>query len=230
MLETAEDHVEFDRGLFRISGTNRSVRLSDVAQAAYAGSGLPAEFGLGLDGVGIFEGVPSYPNGCIICEIELEPETGQVKLEKMSVVDDVGIIINPLMLEGQLNGSIAQGIGQVLSEEIIYERESGQLLTGSFMDYGMPRAADMPPVNSRFASIPAKTNPLGVKGGSEAGNIAAPPAIVNAIIDALGSREVPDMALPLRAEHIWRTRNAFASEPSKNATAKFCFNERPAPP
>jgi len=221
MLETAEDHVEFDRGLFRISGTNRSVRLSDVAQAAYAGSGLPREFGLGLDGVGVFEGVPSYPNGCIICEIELEPETGRVKLERMSVVDDVGIIINPLMLEGQLNGSIAQGIGQVLSEEIIYERESGQLLTGSFMDYGMPRAADMPPVNCRFASIPAKTNPLGVKGGSEAGNIAAPPAIVNAIMDALGSREVPDMALPVRAEQIWRTTNAFASGPSKIATAKF---------
>jgi carbon-monoxide dehydrogenase large subunit len=207
MLEAAEDDVEFDLGLFRISGTNRSVRLSDVAQAAYAGAGLPVQLGLGLDGVGVFEGMPSYPNGCIICEVELEPETGQVKLERMSVVDDVGVVINPLMLEGQLNGSIAQGIGQVLSEEIIYDRESGQLLSGSFMDYGMPRADDMPPVDFRLVSIPAKTNPLGVKGGSEAGNIAAPPAIVNAIIDALASLDVRDLALPIRAEHVWRAMN-----------------------
>jgi carbon-monoxide dehydrogenase large subunit len=207
MLEAAEDDIEFDRGLFRISGTNRSVRLSDVAQAAYAGAGLPVELGLGLDGVGVFEGVPSYPNGCIICEVELEPETGQVKLERMSVVDDVGVIINPLMLEGQLNGSIAQGIGQVLGEEIIFDRENGQLLSGSFMDYGMPRADDMSPVDFRFASIPAKTNPLGVKGGSEAGNIAAPPAIVNAIIDALASLGIHELALPVRAEHVWRALN-----------------------
>src|SRR5262249_34887799 len=122
MLEAKEDDVEFDRGLFRVSGTNRSVRLSDVAQAAYAGAGLPVELGLGLDGVGVFEGMPSYPNGCIICEVELEPETGRVKLERLSVVDDVGVIINPLMLEGQLNGSIAQGIGQVLGEEIVFDR------------------------------------------------------------------------------------------------------------
>ena len=222
MLEATEDDVEFDRGLFRISGTNRSVRLSDVAQAAYAGAGLPVELGLGLDGVGVFEGVPSYPNGCIICEVELEPETGRVKLERMSVVDDVGVVINPLMLEGQLNGSIAQGIGQVLSEEIIYDRESGQLLSGSFMDYGMPRADDMPPVDFRFASIPAKTNPLGVKGGSEAGNIAAPPAIVNAIIDALASLGVHDLALPVRAEHVWRAMNGFGSGSTKIAAADSC--------
>src|SRR4029079_1586974 len=141
MLETTADEVEFDRGLFRVSKTNRSVRLSDVAQAAYAGHGLPAELGLGLDGIGVFEGVPSYPNGCIICEVELDPETGQVTLERMSVVDDVGVVINPLMLGGQLDGSIAQGIGPGLSEEVGFDRGSGQLLTGSFMDYGMPRAA-----------------------------------------------------------------------------------------
>ena len=215
MLETAEDNVEFDRGLFRILGTNQSVRLSDVAQAAYAGHGLPAELGLGLDGVGVFEGVPSYPNGCIICEVELDPETGRITLERISVVDDVGVVINPLMLGGQLDGSIAQGIGQVLSEEIVFDRESGQLLTGSFMDYGMPRADDMPPVHPRFASIPAKTNPLGVKGGSEAGNIAAPPAIVNAIVDALASLGVHDLPLPVRAEQVWRAMNGFGSGRTK---------------
>lgn len=214
MLEAAEDDVEFDRGLFRIRGTNRSVRLTDVARMAYAGHGLPAGYGLGLDGVGVFEGAPSYPNGCIICEVELDPETGRVKLERLSVVDDVGVAINPLMLEGQLNGSIAQGIGQILSEEILYDPDSGQLLSGSFMDYGMPRATHIPPVDFRFASIPATTNPLGVKGGSEAGNIAVPPAIVNAIVDALAFLGVNDLALPVRAEDICRTMNGWASNKS----------------
>ena len=206
-LEAGEDDVEFDRGLFRSRGTNRSVSLADVARTAYAGHGLPVGFGLGLDGVGVFEGAPSYPNGCIICEVELDPDTGRVKLERLSVVDDVGVAINPLMLEGQLNGSIAQGIGQILSEEILYDADSGQLLSGSFMDYGMPRAADIPPVDFRFASLPAKTNPLGVKGGSEAGNIAVPPAIVNAVVDALSHLRVYDLALPIRSEDIWRTMN-----------------------
>jgi carbon-monoxide dehydrogenase large subunit len=180
------------------------VSFRDVAQKAYAAFGLPAEFGLGLEGVGVFEGTPSYPNGCIVCEVELDPKTGAVTLDKMSVADDVGVIINPIMLDGQLLGSIAQGIGQILSEEIIYDPDSGQLLSGSFMDYGMPRAGDIPPVNSQFATIPARTNPLGVKGGSEAGNIAAPPAIVNAIVDALSGLGIVDLALPIRCEHIWR--------------------------
>jgi aerobic carbon-monoxide dehydrogenase large subunit len=204
MLETAEDVVSYDGGVFRARGTNRSVSLRDVTQKAYAGAGLPAEFGLGLDGVGVFQGKPSYPNGCIICEVELDPETGTVMLTQITAVDDVGVVINPLMLEGQLVGSIAQGIGQILSEQIVYDRESGQLISGSFMDYGMPRAHDIPAVESRFSSIPATTNPLGVKGGSEAGNIAAPPAIVNAIVDALSTFGIVDLPLPVRAEQIWR--------------------------
>jgi aerobic carbon-monoxide dehydrogenase large subunit len=204
MLEAPEGDVEFEGGLFRIRGTNRSVSFRDGAQKAYSGFGLPAELGLGLEGVGVFEGTPSYPNGCIVCEVELDPETGAITLEKMSVADDVGVVINPLMLDGQLLGSIAQGIGQILGEEIVYDRDSGQLLSASFMDYGMPRADDIPPVNSQFATIPAKTNPLGVKGGSEAGNIAAPPAIVNAIVDALSSLGIVDLRLPVRSEHIWR--------------------------
>ena len=207
MLDAKEDDIEFDSGLFRVAGTNKSVSFRDVAQKAYAGFGVPAEFGLGMEGVGVFDGIPSYPNGCIVCEVELDPETGAVMLEKMTVVDDVGIVINPMMLDGQLMGSIAQGIGQILSEEVVYDHDSGQLLSGSFMDYGMPRADDMPPVNSQFTTIPAKTNPLGVKGGSEAGNIAAPPAIVNAIVDALSSLGIADMPLPIRAEHIWRVMN-----------------------
>ena len=204
ILEVSAANVEFDAGIFRIAGTNRTVSFRDVAQKAYSGFGIPAELGLGLDGVGVFDSKPSYPNGCIICELELEPETGVIKLEKMTVVDDVGIVINPLMLDGQLVGSISQGIGQILSEEIVYDRHNGQLLTGSFMDYGMPRAKDVPPIEAEFITIPATTNPLGVKGGTEAGNIAAPPAIVNAIIDALAPLGIVDLPLPIRAEHIWR--------------------------
>jgi carbon-monoxide dehydrogenase large subunit len=204
MLETTEPQIEFDSGLFRMRGTNKSVGLGDIAKAAYAGHGLPTGLGLGLDGVGVSDGKSSYPNGCVICEIEIDPETGKIQLEKMSVVDDVGIVINPLMLEGQLSGSIAQGIGQILSEEIVFDQQSGQLLSGSFMDYGMPRADDMPPVESHFVTIPAKTNPLGVKGGSEAGNIAAPPAIVNAVVDALSALGIVDIALPIRSERVWQ--------------------------
>jgi carbon-monoxide dehydrogenase large subunit len=212
MLDVAEGDVEFDTGLFRLRGSNRSVSLRDVAQKAYDGFGVPAHFGLGLDGVGVFEGTPSYPNGCIICEVEVDPETGTVKLDQISVVDDVGVVINPLMLDGQLLGSIAQGIGQILAEEVVYDRASGQLLTASFMDYCMPRADDMPEVNSRFVEIPATSNPLGVKGGSEAGNIAVPPAIVNAIGDALAPIGVVDFVLPVRAEQIWRLINRFQPE------------------
>jgi carbon-monoxide dehydrogenase large subunit len=204
VLETVEQQIEFDGGLFRMKGTNKSVGLRDIAKAAYGGHGLPATLGLGLDGVGVSDGKQSYPNGCIICEIEIDPETGKIHLEKMSVVDDVGIVINPLMLDGQLSGSIAQGIGQILSEEIVFDQQSGQLLSGSFMDYGMPRAHDIPPVEAHFATIPAKTNPLGVKGGSEAGNIAAPPAIVNAVVDALSAMGIVDIALPIRSERVWQ--------------------------
>jgi carbon-monoxide dehydrogenase large subunit len=225
MLEAEERQIEFDNGLFRMKQTNKSVGLRDVAHTAYAGHGLPKELGLGLDGVGVSEGTPSYPNGCIICELELDPETGKIQLEKMSVADDVGIVINPLMLDGQLSGSIAQGIGQILNEEIVYDRQNGQLLSGSFMDYGMPRADDMPPVEAHFATIPAKTNPLGIKGGSEAGNIAAPPAIVNAVVDALSSLGIVDIALPIRSERVWQAiKNAStdnSSELQKRTPTRF---------
>jgi carbon-monoxide dehydrogenase large subunit len=207
MMDVAETDVVFDGGLFRVQASNRSVSFRDVAQKAYDGFGIPAELGLGLDGVGVFEGTPSYPNGCIVCEVEVDPETGSVKLDRLSVVDDVGMVINPLMLDGQLVGSVAQGIGQILAEEVVYDRDSGELMSASFMDYCMPRADDMPEINSRFATIPATSNPLGVKGGSEAGNIAVPPAVANAIVDALAPFGVTDLTLPVRSEQVWRRIN-----------------------
>ena len=204
MLEVNETDIEFDAGDFRVAGTDRSVDFRAVAQQAYAGMGLPAELGVGLDGVGTFAGPSSYPNGCMIAEVEIDPETGTVTVESLAAFDDAGVVINPLMLDGQLHGSIAQGLGQALMEDVVYDSESGQLLSGSFVDYAMPRADDMPPVRSGVGLVRALTNPLGVKGGSEAGNMAAPPAIVNAIIDALAPLGVLEVPMPATPERIWR--------------------------
>jgi carbon-monoxide dehydrogenase large subunit len=140
----------------------------------------------------------------MICEVEVDPDSGTVELLNIYAVDDVGVIVNPLTLEGQLHGSLAQGIGEALFEQMIYSQDSAQLLTGSFMDYGMPRAEHIPNVASEYALVPTKTNLLGVKGGSEAGNVGAPPAIINAIIDALSGFGIDDMPLPATAERIWQ--------------------------
>src|SRR2546421_4526464 len=121
----------------------------------------------------------------MVAEVDVDIDTGRVQLIALSAVDDVGVVVNPLVLEGQLHGSIAQGLGAVLLEELVYERESGQLLTGSFMDYAMPRAEDLPDIRAAAHLVPTKTNLLGVKGGSEAGNVGVPPAVAHAIIDAL---------------------------------------------
>jgi carbon-monoxide dehydrogenase large subunit len=213
MLEVAESDVEFDGGEFRVAGTDRSLRLTEVAQQSYAGMGVPAEFGIGLDGAGTYAGAPSYPNGCIICELEIDPATGAIEIQRLTAVDDAGVVVNPVMLEGQLHGSLAQGLGQALSEEVVYDPGSGQLLSGSFLDYALPRADDMPAIESEVGLIPATTNPLGVKGGSEAGNIAAPPAIVNAIVDALASLGIADIAMPATSERVWRAIKVASSSP-----------------
>jgi carbon-monoxide dehydrogenase large subunit len=207
MLEAHEADIQFAHGEFRVAGTDRRKTLKAVAQQAYAGFGLPAELGVGLDGVGSFAGPSSYPNGCMVAEVEVDTETGRIRLESMAAVDDAGVVINPLMLEGQLHGSIAQGLGQALMEDARYDPETAQLLSGSFLDYAMPRADDMPQMKSDVGLVPALTNPLGVKGGSEAGNMAAPPAIVNAIVDALAPLGVTDMPMPATPERVWRAIN-----------------------
>ena len=197
--------IQFGNGTFHVEGTDRQVSFLDVVKKSYQGVGLPAELGIGLDGAATHPGPSSFPNGCMICEVEVDPETGVVKVVRLCALDDVGVVINPLTLEGQLHGSIAQGLGQALLEQVVYERESGQLLTGSFMDYAMPRADDLPPIESDLHLVPTKTNLLGVKGGSEAGNVGAPPAIVHAIIDALGIDDVPMPATPQRIWHLMRS-------------------------
>lgn len=205
LLEASETDIDFDHGVFRIKGTDRQVTLREVAKTSYNGVGLPHGFEIGLSGAGTHPGPNTFPNGCMICEVEVEPETGSVELLRLCAVDDVGTVVNPLTLEGQLHGSIAQGVGEALLEQVVYSGESAQLLTGSFMDYAMPRAHHIPEVNAGHALVPTTTNLLGSKGGSEAGNVGAPAAIINAIVDALSHLGVDDIALPATSERIWNT-------------------------
>lgn len=211
MLEASEEDIEFNGGRFSVKGTDRSVTFKEVAKKSYQGIGLAPEFGVGLDGTGAHPGPFTFPNGCMICEVEVDPETGNVAVVKLSAVDDVGTVINPLTLEGQLHGSTAQGLGEALLEQMIYDADSGQLLTGSFQDYALPRAANMPPIISSTRPVPTKLNPLGAKGGSEPGNVGAPAAIINAIVDALSPYRVTDVPLPATSEKIWRLIQAARS-------------------
>ena len=204
MLEAAETDIELEHAMFRIKGTDRQLSFCEVARKSYQGTGLPAEFGIGLDGAGSHPGPDTFPNGCMICEVEVDPETGKVAVARLCAVDDTGTPVNPLLLKGQLHGSIAQGLGEALTEQVIYEPDTAQLLTGSFLDYAMPRAHDLPAITSALHPVPTSTNLIGVKGGAEAGNAGAPAALIHAIIDALSPWGITDLPLPATPERIWR--------------------------
>jgi aerobic carbon-monoxide dehydrogenase large subunit len=166
LMEAAPDDIEFKAGTFKVVGTDKRMAIGEVARAFFAPAGPVAKLGLGLDGVGTYSGVPggapNYPNGCQVCEVEVDPETGAVRIDRFVAVDDLGMVINPMICEGQVHGGIAQGVGQALLESVIYDQSSGQLMTGSFLDYAMPRADDLPSVVSDLLEVPAKTNPLGL--------------------------------------------------------------------
>ena len=208
ILEASEEDIDFKSGVFLVRGTDRTVAFKEVAKKSYQGMGLPAEFGIGLDGAGTHPGPFTFPNGCMICEVEVDTDTGTVAVVRLSAVDDVGTVVNPLTLEGQLHGSTAQGLGETLLEQVVYQRGSGQLITGSFQDYAMPRADNMPAIVSSIRPVPTKLNPLGAKGGSEPGNVGAPAAIINAIVDALSSYRVTDVPMPATPERIWQLIHA----------------------
>jgi aerobic carbon-monoxide dehydrogenase large subunit len=204
MMEVADSDVVLERGFFRVAGTDRQLTWREVARQSYSDFGIPPELGIGLEAVGTHAGPNTYPNGCIIAEVEIDPETGVIRIDRISSVDDAGVPINPPTLDGQLHGSLAQAIGEMLMEAVVYERDTGQLLTGSFMDYAMPRAGNMPEIVAEQASVPTKVNPLGSKGGSEAGNAGGPAAIINAVLDALTPLGVTDIPLPATPEMVWR--------------------------
>jgi carbon-monoxide dehydrogenase large subunit len=185
MLEVDAHDIAFDDGIFSAAGSNETVTLSDAATAAYRPMGFPVELGVGLEAVGYFAATPqNYPNGCHIAEVEIDPDFGTVQVDRYCAVDDIGAVANPLLLEGQLHGSVAQGLGPALFERIVYD-EHGQLITAAFTEYGMPRAHHVPEIESDLHLVPTTSNPLGVKGGAEMGTIAAPPAIAQAVEDAL---------------------------------------------
>ena len=206
LMEAAAADVEFKEGRFRIVGTDKAMSMTDVAKAFYAPAGLTDKLGVGLDASGSYgTNPPNHPNGSHVCELEIDPETGDVTIERYFVVDDVGRALNPMIIAGQVHGGVAQGIGQALLEHAVYDRESGQLLSGSLMDYGLPRADMFPPIISALEEIPAKTNPLGVKAIGESGTIGAPPTIINALLDALRPLGVEHIDMPATPLRIWES-------------------------
>jgi carbon-monoxide dehydrogenase large subunit len=204
-MEADAADIAFADGAFTIAGTDRSMPIGQVARMSFAPVGLPSELGVGLQGAGAFNpDVPTFPNGCHICEVEIDPQTGEASLDRYAVVDDIGTVINPLLAKGQIQGGVAQGSGQALGEDIIYDPDSGQLLTGTLLDYAIPRADTLPRVTVDFSPVPSPTNPLGAKGVGEGGTVAATPTVMNAILDALAPLSVTDVPMPATPERIWR--------------------------
>jgi carbon-monoxide dehydrogenase large subunit len=209
LLEAAAADLEFKEGKFTVVGTDRSLPMTDVAKAFYRPVGPTTKFGTGLDASGSSAVPPTFPNGCHVCELEVDTETGEVFIDKYVVVDDIGRVINPMICHGQIEGALAQGIGQALMENIVFDAESGQMLSASFADYAMPRASDLPEhYELDFIDVPSKTNPLGVKGVGEAGCVGAPPAVMNAILDALRPRGVTHLDMPATPRRVWEALNS----------------------
>jgi aerobic carbon-monoxide dehydrogenase large subunit len=205
LLETAPEDLEFADGRFTVSGTDRALSLKEVARAAFAARNLPQGLEGGLYETGTFRPQSdTFPNGCHLCEVEIDPETGGTQVLSYAVVDDVGTVVNPTTLKGQIHGGVAQGLGQALLEEVVYDPESGQLLSGSFMDYAMPRADNVPAMKVESHPVPTRLNPLGAKGAGEAGTVGSLPAVMNAIVDALASAGAPPIDMPATSEKIWR--------------------------
>jgi carbon-monoxide dehydrogenase large subunit len=203
LLQANEAEVEYRDGAFHVADTGRSVTLFDAAERAVElkRQGVIAE---DLDTKGQVKAPPSFPNGCHVAEVEIDAATGAVEVVRYTAVDDCGRVLDPVIVEAQIHGGVAQGIGQALGEHAVYDSQSGQLLTGSFMDYAIPRAGDLPAFTVAHHAVPCRTNPLGVKGTGEAGTTAAPPAILNAIANALPAEAAAKLQMPATAEQVWR--------------------------
>jgi aerobic carbon-monoxide dehydrogenase large subunit len=210
MLGEDSSAIEFGNGTFRSRKTAKELGLLEVASASHTEAARPDGVHAGLYSHARFEpDGGTFPNGCHVCEVEIDPDTGVIGIERYTVEDDVGVVINPLLLEGQIVGGVAQGLGQALCEHAVYDRDDGQLLTATFMDYGMPRSDWMPAVDFRYREIASPRNPLGVKGAGEAGTVGAAPALVSAVLDALAERGIDTIDMPLGPQKIWQAlRNA----------------------
>jgi carbon-monoxide dehydrogenase large subunit len=204
LLKVDVNDMNFADGVFSSPKTNRTLTIKEVAKEAVDPSKLPKGMDVGLNATATYVApVQNFPNGCHVCELEIDEETGSVEIVRYSVVDDVGTVINPLLLKGQIVGGVAQGVGQILMEDIQFDGD-GQILTGSFMDYAMPRATDLSAVEVKSNPVPTKTNPLGVKGAGEAGCVGAMPAVANALVDALSHLGIRHVEMPATPERLWR--------------------------
>jgi carbon-monoxide dehydrogenase large subunit len=204
-LEAATADIAFENGVFRVAGTDRSVTLTEVARISFDRMKMPDGVDLGLAAAVVKAPTEAnFPNGCHVCEVEIDRETGTPTIVGYWAVEDVGRVLNPLVVEGQIHGGVAQGLGQALMELISHDPESGQLITGSFLDYSMPRADTVPGVVTRFNPVPTNANPLGVKGAGEAGTVGALPAIINAINDALAFAGAGEIEMPATSQRIWK--------------------------
>jgi carbon-monoxide dehydrogenase large subunit len=204
LLKVDAADINFAEGVFSSPKTNRTLTIKEIAKEAVDPSKLPKNMDVGLNATATYVApVQNFPNGCHICELEIDPETGAVEIVRYSVVDDVGTVLNPLLLKGQIVGGVAQGVGQILMEDIQFDGD-GQILTGSFMDYAMPRATDLSAVEVKSNPVPTKTNPLGVKGAGEAGCVGAMPAVANALVDALSHLGIRHVEMPATPERLWR--------------------------
>ena len=215
LLEASAADMIFGDGVFSVTGTDRRITLREVARAAHIPASYPSELELGLQDSAVYDPPGfAWSNGAHACEVEIDRDTGEVRVIGYWGVDDIGTVINPMIVEGQVQGGVAQGFGQALREHCVYAPDNGQLLSGSFMDYALPRADDMPPIVSEFDETqPCPHNPLGAKGCGEAGSIGAPTAIVSAVLEALRQLGVTDVQLPLTQERIWMAiRSAPARE------------------
>ena len=218
LLEAAEADLEFAEGNFTIVGTDRRIALGAVTRAAAGDASLPVGLRGVIDEIA-HQGTPSttFPNGCHVCELEVEEDTGRIEIVNYVAVDDFGTLVNPLLVAGQVHGGIVQGIGQALLEHTVYDPDSGQLLTGSFMDYCLPRADDLPGIDLLLVEdYPCATNPMGVKGAGEAGAIGAPPAVINALVDALAELGIAHIDMPATPLRVWQAIQG-AGRPAKAA-------------
>jgi len=203
VLEAAESDIEYRNGRFNVVGTDRAISLFDVAARAKEMK-KRSEIGEDLDTKTSAETPLTFPNGCHIAEVEIDPASGALALVGYTAVDDCGRPLNPMIIEGQTHGAIAQGVGQAVLERAVFDTSGGQLITGSFMDYAMPRADDLPLFKDAIHAVPATTNPLGVKGAGEAGTTAAISALMNAIADAIPGGAGAHLDMPATAEKIWK--------------------------
>jgi aerobic carbon-monoxide dehydrogenase large subunit len=202
-FEAAEGDVVFDGGVFAIPGTDLRLSLREVAALAQDPAKLPQGETPGLDETCLYRRPTecNFPNGAHVAEVEIDPDTGRIEVARYTAVDDCGVVINPLLVTGQVMGGVCQGLGQAVLEHTAYDAQSGQFLAGSFMDYAMPRAEDMPPISVSFNPVPNPSNELGVKGIGEGGACGSPPAIVSAACDALG---LAHLDMPLLPERLWQ--------------------------